>query len=121
MFALVAASPEKAVATSAAADTQRFLPLTSAFFCRFTTMLPMVAGAAPPLAMVIVPSAQICALGCATGVLEPFLVAVTVHVMSPGDWIVETFAVFAIVQVFSDVLQYESVAPDRLILAWWAN
>ncbi len=84
-------------------------------------MLPIVAGAAPPLAMVIVPSAQICAFGCATGVLEPFLVAVTVHLMSPGDWTVETSAVLVTVQLFSDVLQYESVAPDRLILACCAN
>jgi hypothetical protein len=78
MLAVVAASPLVASATSAAIETYgALLPFLGLFgFCRFTTMLPMVAGALPVLVTVSPP--------CTVKVVGPEdLVAVTVHVTVP--------------------------------------
>src|SRR6266436_6735912 len=80
MLAMVAASPIVASATSAAIETYgALLPILGLFgFCRFTTMLPMVAGALPVLVTVSPP--------CTVKVAAPeeSLVALIVHVTVPA-------------------------------------
>src|SRR5436309_8956960 len=116
MFAMVAASPFWAFATSAAADTHgTFLhaPVLGPVrgFCRFTTILPMVAGAVPVFFTVMKPFTEmkLC-------VVAPF-VAVTVQVMVPSPVIDCESGVLASVQAVSFALQSALLQLTSVMLA----